>query len=259
MTSGSDGGPPIIIQPGHRDNDEFRPRTRTREENLDFAVHHHVELQNDWGIGLKPGILLSEKTLGYAKFAASWARLKSDTTFSGTAPIGLLDQHQDINLDNGRNNFQNNNEFSSNNCNNNQHHSHGRNGERDCDVNGHNTQTKVGFLWGLGVERFVYRNLVSVGAEYTYVKYGPVHSRHNENEHRRVREFNNDRNQDDRDRDHDAVVVPAGDGDHGDHNDNRNQVQQRDDFVSTFRVHENSTNVRSTSLTGFVNVYFDWL
>jgi len=107
--------------------------TTTYFPDTPFAIvqDNDAQVDDDWGVAARLGILLSPTTLGYAKLGAEWAKVKSSieqTAMDGTTVL----------------------------------------------VNQSTSNTESGFLWGFGVEQFVFKDIVSLFAEYTYTSLGGV-------------------------------------------------------------------------------------
>lgn len=90
------------------------------------------QVGTDWGVAARLGVLLSPTTLAYAKLGAEWADVKAQISDSESL-FG----------------FSFGPFFASS-----------------------NSSNQSGFLWGFGLEQFVWRDVVSVFAEYTYVSLG---------------------------------------------------------------------------------------
>lgn len=85
-----------------------------------------------YGVAAKLGRLFSPTTLGYALLGAEWADVRSSVDVS----------------------FVNNN------------------GQQTNIASDSNSSTQASFLWGFGVEQFVWRDVVSLFAQYTYANFG---------------------------------------------------------------------------------------
>lgn len=106
------------------------------------------KIKNDEGVAAKLGWIVAPRTMLYGKIGASWANISvqnSVNTFSNltvATPTAILLTTTTIGQ-----------AFSSS-----------------------GQQTKVGLLLGVGLEQFVYQDLVSVNVEASYVNYGTVRS-----------------------------------------------------------------------------------
>lgn len=98
------------------------------------SLTNSARVGNDWGVAARLGILLSPTTLGYAKLGAEWANVKASVN-SGATVFGF---------------------------------------PLGPLFSGSNSSDESGFLWGFGVEQFIWRDVVSLFAEYTFVSVGSV-------------------------------------------------------------------------------------
>jgi opacity protein-like surface antigen len=107
-----------------------------------------MEINNDYGIAGKLGWVVAPRSMIYGKVGAAWADLKVKNTTSTNAQIVTFDAAAPAVI------------LSTN--------------STSLSASSSNEQTKIGLLLGIGFEQFVYRDLLSVNVEYTYVNYGSV-------------------------------------------------------------------------------------
>lgn len=94
-----------------------------------------ARIGTDYGVAAKLGVLLSPTTLAYAKLGAVWANIKASVNAEAVDTIS---------------------------------------GSTLTIANGSNSETEAAFLWGFGAEQFIYRDVLSIYAEYTYASFGSV-------------------------------------------------------------------------------------
>lgn len=131
-------------QPNQSDPDDFTNQVLTTT-TTDLSTT--VKIENDAGIAVKLGWVVAPQSMFYGKIGASWARIKVSNSFDADTSIvtntlsGAFISEVDTDLESGT-------------------------------VNG--AATKIGLLLGAGFEQFVYQDIVSLFAEYTYTNYGNV-------------------------------------------------------------------------------------
>lgn len=107
-----------------------------------------VSIKNDAGVAAKIGWVVAPQSMIYGKIGLSWAGIEvsnsvdADTTLTVTDPdlAGLTLLNVNV----------------------------------TADASSSNSQTKLGVLFGVGFEQFVYENIVSLNVEADYVNYGSV-------------------------------------------------------------------------------------
>lgn len=93
-----------------------------------------AHIGTDYGVTARLGMLLSPTTLAYAKLGAVWASIKSSIDVSANL-LGFAIPPNGLGSTS-------------------------------------NSDTESAFLWGFGVEQFIYRDVVSLFAEYTFASFG---------------------------------------------------------------------------------------
>lgn len=96
-----------------------------------------AEVNSTYGVAARLGMLLSPTTLAYAKLGVDWASIKSSVNGTSVSE-GLFNPGTTTFADNS------------------------------------SSQTEAAFLWGFGLEQFVWRDVLSVFAEYTHSEFGSV-------------------------------------------------------------------------------------
>lgn len=103
------------------------------EDEVTASVDLSGHIGTQYGVAGRLGVLLSPTTLAYAKLGAVWASVKASVDAEiVNEETGLVTELAD----------------------------------------GSSSNTEAAFLWGFGVEQFIYKNAVSLFAEFTYASFG---------------------------------------------------------------------------------------
>jgi len=105
---------------------------------LSATLSNSGHIGSQYGVAARLGILLSPTTLGYAKLGAVWGDVKASVSGNAVAPALVILPVNFTLADNS------------------------------------SSDTETSFLWGFGVEQFIYRDVISLYAEYTYANFGSV-------------------------------------------------------------------------------------
>ncbi len=132
-------------------NDEMPPLPINRVSivsNNSIGLSTNTEIKNDYGVAAKLGYLFTPSTLLYGKIGAEWADINISSSVSGGANSTISQtaiSHSEI--------INSNVTLSGSNS---------------------NSKTNAALLLGIGMEQFVYSNIVSLSLEYDYADFGSV-------------------------------------------------------------------------------------